>query len=194
MVEGWGRNHGFMLSLMTPPYRFHPCRGRELAISTPARSSPAVAQQIAQQYHHPIGGQYRVTVVGILAVEPLMNLGNVLGGFSPPLPTQLSELTSTPPCFHSSLACPAGTVDGGAIPEGLYRATHSPRRDEGSGLAGSGMAGRMTGSGMAGSGLAVAAQLTRGSSLTSCWCERVTGFFICAFCGKRGGPVGGAVG
>lgn len=65
----------------------------------------------------------------------------------------------------------------------------------GSGLAGSGIAASMTGSGkarggMAGSGPAGAAQLARGSSAASCWCERVTGLFICAFCGKRGGAVG----
>lgn len=183
-----------MLSLMTPPYRLHPCRGW----GEPTKDVPQAHERFHGEYAH--DGNSILSSNGVMVL--LCNLLCDSGRGSrwsrdrkfTTLPTQLSELTSTPPCFHSSLACPAGTVDGGAIPEGLYRATHSPRRDEGSGLAGSGMAGRMTGSGMAGSGLAVAAQLTRGSSLTSCWCERVTGFFICAFCGKRGGPVGGAVG
>lgn len=52
--------------------------------------------------------------------------------------------------------------------------------------AGSGLAG----SGMAGSRPDGTAQLARGSGLTSCWCERMTGLFICAFCGKRGGAGG----
>lgn len=51
--------------LTPPPYRLHllpePC--------SPVTSSPGVAQQVAQQYQHSIGGQQRVIVVGTLIVD-----------------------------------------------------------------------------------------------------------------------------
>ncbi|KAK0749852.1 hypothetical protein B0T18DRAFT_116697 [Schizothecium vesticola] len=81
------------------------------------------------------------------------------------------------------------------IPRGLTAGTGLTGSGMGgSGMAGSGMAGTglagggMAGGGMAGGGLAGTAQLPRGSSVaSSCWCERVGGLFLCAFCGKRGG-------